>query len=225
MVASLLLTLAAYLLAAALHARVRHPLTNPVGLAVAALAALVASGALPLDAYRNGTNVLVELLRPTVVALGWLLYRERHWLWRNGPAVLASVLAGSATSLVATPLLARALGAGDALQRALALKSVTSPIAATIAPGLGADADLAVALIIATGIYGAVVGVATVRALGVRDPFDVGLALGTNSHGIGTARAVVLGGTAAAAAGLAMVLMGIATSLLAPVAFSLLGLR
>ena len=80
------------------------------------------------------------------------------------------------------------------------------------------------ALIITTGIYGAVVGAATLRALGVREPFAVGLALGTNSHGIGTARAVGLGGIAAAAAGLAMVLMGLATSLLAPLAFRWLGL-
>lgn len=223
--APLLITLAAFAAATALHALVRHPLTNPVGLAVAAIVVLVLAGGTDLDAYRRGNAALVWLLRPTVVALGWLLYRERRWLARHAAAVLAAVLAGSLTSLLVTPLLARALGAGPELQRALALKSVTSPIAAGIAPRLGVDADLAVALIIATGIYGAVVGVATLRRLGVRDPFLTGLALGTNSHGIGTARAVALGGAAGAAGGLAMVLMGVATALLAPWALALLGLR
>jgi len=222
--APLIVTAAAYALATLLQRRLRHPLTNPVGLSVAALIVVVLSGRMELGAYRDGTRGLVWLLRPTVVALGWLLYRERGWLARHAAAVVAAVLAGSLTSLVATPLLARAMGGGAGLQRALALKSVTSPIAAGIAPRLGIDADLAVALIIATGIYGAVVGVYTLRRLGVRDAFLSGLALGTNSHGIGTARAMGLGGAAGAAGGLAMVLMGLATALLAPWALRLLGL-
>jgi putative effector of murein hydrolase len=188
--------------------------------------ALVALGALPLDAYRRGAAPLVWALRPAVVALGWLLYRQRAELRRWALPLAGGVVAGSAVSLVVTPLLARWLDAPPLLQTALALKSVTSAVAVDLAARVGADAALTVPFVIVTGILGAAFGPPLLRRVLPGSPPARGLAVGTNSHGIGTAAVAEReeGELPAALAGLAMAGSAVATGLLAPFAFALLGL-
>lgn len=225
LVAALLGTIVVYFAAERLDVRVRRPWTNPVGLTVLAWVMVVGLTALPLRSYELGTRPLTWALRPAVVALGWLMYRQREALWRLARPLLAGVLSGTVVSLLLTPVLARALGADVVLQRALALKSVTSAVGVDLAGRVGADAALAVPFIIVTGILGAALGPWLLRRVGVRRPETIGVAVGTNSHGIGTAAVAATGHELAVAlSGLAMGLAAVATALLAPVAFALLGL-
>lgn len=222
---ALLLTIGVYLLAERIDVRARVPWTNPVGVTVLVLVMIVALSPLRLETYERGTAVLTWLLRPAVVALGWLMYRQREHLRRWTWPLLAGTVVGSAVSLVATPLAARALGADATLQRALALKSVTSAVGVDLAGRLGADAALTVPLIIATGIFGAAFGPWWLRALRYRSPETIGVAVGTNSHGIGTAAiAAREGQLATSLSGLAMGLTAVVTALLGPWALALLGL-
>jgi len=221
---ALVATVLVYLLAARLYRRWPGPFTNPVGLTELALILLLKGTGYPLERYQTETWPLVALLKPAVVALGWVAWRERARLAGRLLPFGLGLFAGSAASLVLTPLLARALGAGPELQKALVLKSVTSAVAVDLAPRLGVNAELAVPLIIAAGILGAALGPWWLDRLGVRDPLARGTALGTASHGIGTARAAEEGALALAAAGLAMAAAGLVTALLAPPVLRLLGL-
>lgn len=222
---ALALTVSVYLLAERLDARARAPWTNPVGIAVVLLVAVVALSPLRLEDYDRGTTVLTWLLRPAVVALGWLMYRQREALRRWVVPLSIGTVIGSTVSLITTPLAARALGADATLQRALALKSVTSAVGVDLAGRLGADAALTVPLIIATGIFGAAFGPWWLRLLRFREPATIGVAVGTNSHGIGTAAvAAHEGPLATALSGLAMGLTAVVTALLGPWALALLGL-
>jgi len=223
-VLALVVTLAVYALADRLDARVRRPWTNPVALTVAALIVVVGSGVIPLPAYREGTEPLVWALRPAVVALGWLMHRQRATLRRYAWPLLGGATFGGAVSLIVTPAIARALGADPTLQAALALKSVTSAVGVDLAQRVGADAALTVPLVILTGIVGAVIGPPLLRALRFREG-PLGVAVGTNSHGIGTAALAGRESDAATAlSGLAMATTAVASGLLAPLAFALLGL-
>ncbi len=221
---ALAVTLATYAVADRLDARIRRPWTNPVALTVVALIFVVGSGAIPLPAYRQGTEPLVWALRPAVVALGWLMHRQRATLRRYAWPLLAGAACGSAVSLIVTPAIARALGADPTLQAALALKSVTSAVGVDLAERVGADAALTVPLVILTGIVGAVIGPPLLRAARFGSA-PLGVAVGTNSHGIGTAALAGRESEAATAlSGLAMAFTAVVSGLLAPLAFSLLGL-
>jgi putative effector of murein hydrolase len=223
-VLSLAFTLAVYVAAERLARRVRSPWTNPVGLTVVAGIALVALGPASLPAYERGTARLVWALRPAVVALGWLAYLQRDVLRRWAGPLLVGSTVGSTVSLLATPLLARWAGADPVLQTALALKSVTSAVGVDLAGRVGADAALTVPLVIVTGVLGAAFGPPLLRALGVEET-AAGIALGTNSHGIGTAALAGEGRAAGAAlSGLAMAVTAVASGVLAPLALALLGL-
>ncbi|MEX2501328.1 MAG: LrgB family protein, partial [Trueperaceae bacterium] len=184
---ALLGTIITFVLAERLHAFWPVPWTNPVGLTVAAWVAGVAVTGLTLSDYQAGTQPLVWILRPAVVALGWVMYRQRRALGRWAVPLLGGVVLGTAVSLVVTPLLARWLGAGPELQAALALKSVTSAVGVDLAGRVGADAALTVPLIIVTGILGAAFGPLLLRRGLGSGTEAVGIAVGTASHGIGTA--------------------------------------
>ena len=74
---------------------------------------------------------------------------------------------------------------------------------------------------ILTGVIGAMLGTYTMNALGVRNWAARGFAMGTASHGLGTARALQVNETAGAFAGLAMGLNALATAVLLPLLWRL----
>ena len=114
------------------------------------------------------------------------------------------------------------LGASPATLLSLAPKSVTTPVAMGISEGLGGLPSLTAVLVILTGIVGAMLGPAVLKLLCIEDPAAQGMAMGTASHGIGTARALQLGELAGAFAGLAMGLNALATALLLPLLWRLM---
>jgi putative effector of murein hydrolase len=89
---------------------------------------------------------------------------------------------------------------------------------------LGGLPSLTAVLVILTGMLGAMLGPFVMTRLGVTDWRARGLAMGTASHGIGTARAVQVNPVAGAFAGLAMGLNALATALLLPILWRWAGL-
>jgi putative effector of murein hydrolase len=71
-------------------------------------------------------------------------------------------------------------------------------------------------MVVLTGVVGAVVGPVVLRILGLGSGIVFGYAMGTASHGIGTARALEAGELEGAASSLALCLNGIATALFTP---------
>jgi putative effector of murein hydrolase len=87
---------------------------------------------------------------------------------------------------------------------------------------LGGLPSLTAVLVILTGIVGAMLGPLVLNLIGVRDWAARGLAMGTASHGIGTARALQVSEVAGAFSGLAMGLNALATAILLPLIWQLL---
>ena len=221
-------TLALFAAARALHRKTRFFLLNPVLLSVAVLIVVLSLTRVPYESYMKGGQVFSFFLAPAVVALGLPLYRQLRRLSRASLPILASTAAGSLVGVLSAVLPAGLLGASPALLASLAPKSVTTPIAIGVSEVLGGLPPLTAAVVIGTGILGAVLGPPFLRAIGVRSPTAFGLAMGAAAHGIGTARALEEGEEAGAASGLALGLNGALTALAAPwllkLALGLLGL-
>lgn len=114
-----------------------------------------------------------------------------------------------------------AFGAPEDVVRSLAPKSTTVPVALGLSKQIGGMPALTAALTILTGIVGAILGQATVRAIRVRDDRALGLALGVASDGMGTARALQVSETAGAFASLDFALNATITAAVLPVLASL----
>jgi len=136
--------------------------------------------------------------------------------------MLAALLAGCATAIVSIVVLAQAVGLPGNVVLSMAPKSVTAGVAMGISDSLGADASLTAVAVILTGIIGAVVVTPLMDRIGITDFRARGFAAGLASHGIGTARAFQVDAVAGVFAGIAMGLNALVTSLLVPLAVTLL---
>jgi predicted murein hydrolase (TIGR00659 family) len=218
----LTLTLVAFQAGAWLYKRGGlNPLLNPVMIAVVLIVAVLVLTQTPYPTYFDGAQFVHFLLGPATVALAIPLYRQFEKVRRSALAILVSLLCGSATAAVSAVAIGWLLqGSTDALI-AIAPKSVTAPVAMGITEQLGGLPSLTAVLVIVTGITGAMLGPHVLKLVGVKDWAAHGLAIGTASHGIGTARAMQVNETAGAFAGLAMGLNALATALLLPLVWRL----
>jgi putative effector of murein hydrolase len=128
----------------------------------------------------------------------------------------AALLAGCVTAILSAVAIAWALGASSATIASLAPKSVTTPIAMAVSERLGGLPSLTAALVILTGIVGAMTVTPVLNVLKITDWRARGFAAGLAAHGIGTARAFQVNQMAGTFAGIAMGLNGLVTALLAP---------
>jgi predicted murein hydrolase (TIGR00659 family) len=219
----LTMTLAAWIVAdgVARLAR-RHPLANPVLIAILLVALLLRGTGTEYQTYFNGAQFVHFLLGPATVALGVPLYRNLNLVRLNLIPMLVALLVGSAVAIVSVVVIARALGAPQAVVVSLAPKSVTAGVAMALSEALGGLPALTAAMVVATGILGAIIVTPLMNVLGIRDYAARGFAVGLASHGIGTARAFSVSPIAGTFAGIAMGLNALVTALLVPLLVPLL---
>ncbi len=213
------LTLIVYALAQKLYARTRHILLNPVAVAVLAIIGLLLLGDIPYEDYAEGGRYILFLLGPSVVALGFPLYARRKEILARKLPILVGVFAGSLTSILSASGLAWLLGGSREVVLSLAPKSVTTPIAISIVEKIGGVPPLTAALVVVTGCLGAMCGPEFCRSIGIRDGAAMGLAVGTATHGVGTARMLEVDRLGGAISGLAIGLNGLTTAFLLPLLF------
>jgi predicted murein hydrolase (TIGR00659 family) len=200
----------------------RNPLLNPVLGAVLLVVAVLVLTDTDYATYFEGAQFVHFLLGPVTVALAVPLYRQWYHVRRSGLAITISLLAGSLTAILSAIAVAWIMGGSSELLASVASKSVTAPVGMAIAEELGGLPSLTAVLVLVTGIFGAMFGPSILNLIGVRDWRARGLAIGTASHGIGTARALQVNETAGAFSGLAMGLNALATALLLPIIWCIL---
>ncbi|MGG5885828.1 LrgB family protein [Falsiroseomonas sp. HC035] len=199
----------------------RHPLANPVLIAVALLAGGLLATGIEYRDYFTGAQFVHFLLGPATVALAIPLHRHFASVRKSAIAILLSVGLGGAFAAAAGVGIALAFGAAPEVAASLAPRSVTTPVAMGIAERIGGLPSLTAVVVILSGITGAALGPLVLNLVRVRDWRARGLAIGTASHGIGTARALSVDATAGAFSGLAMGLNAIASALLVPLLWRL----
>jgi predicted murein hydrolase (TIGR00659 family) len=218
----LTLTLAAFQIASFVFEKGgRNPLLNPVLGAVGLVVAVLAATGTDYATYFEGAQFVHFLLGPATVALAIPLYRQWHHVRASWLAIGASMLTGSLAAVTSAVAVLWFASSSETLMATIAPKSVTAPVAMGIAEELGGLPSLTAVLVIVSGIFGAMFGPLLLNLIGVKDWRARGLAIGTASHGIGTARALQVNETAGAFSGLAMGLNAMATALLLPLLWGL----
>lgn len=194
----------------------RNPIANPVLISVALVAALLWISGTDYQTYFNGAQFVHFLLGPATVALGVPLYRNLALVRANLAPMLAALVVGAIVAIISSVAVAAALGAPRVVLISLAPKSVTAGVAMAVSERLGGLPPLTAALVITTGIIGAIVVTPMMNALRIKDYAARGFAAGLASHGIGTARAFMVDPVAGVFAGVAMGLNAVVTPIIAP---------
>ena len=115
----------------------RHPLANTVAISAAILAALLLATHTDYQAFFAGAQFVHFLLGPATVALAIPLYRNIGRVRATLVPMGCALLVGSMTAIASAVLIGGLLGLPMAILASLAPKSVTTPIAMSLASDNG----------------------------------------------------------------------------------------
>ena len=204
-------TIFAYQAGVSIQKKVKHPLANPILIAVLLICTLLVIMDIPLEAYQEGGNLIYLFLAPATAALAVPIYKNWQILRLNWKPIIAGTMAGSFSSIVIVFALCKLFKVEESLTLSLLSKSVTTPIAVGITEQLGGIVPIAIAAVIFSGITGNIMAPFLVKVFRVEDPVAQGIGIGTASHAIGTTRAITMGELQGAMSGLAIGLSGLWT--------------
>lgn len=205
------LSLGTYFLGSWMKKKLQWRFLNPLLLSILLTVGGLLVCGVDYDSYYEGAKYLSYLLTPATVCLAVPLYEQFEVLKKNWQAVLAGILAGVAASLLSILAMAVLFALEHEEYVTFLPKSITTAIGMGVAEELGGYVPVTVAVIIITGVLGNVVAEPVLKLFHIREPVAKGIALGTASHAVGTARAMEMGEVEGAMSSLSIVVAGILT--------------
>ena len=205
-----LLTLAAFGLGVLINKRTGKAIFNPLLLGTAFVIVVLSVLNIPYDTYAASASPISYLLLPATVSLAVPLYEKWDLLCKNLVAIVAGVLAGVMASLFSV------LALDHEQYITLLPKSVTTAISMDVSRELGGIATLTGAIVILTGIVGALAAETVCKVFRITNPIAKGIGIGTASHAVGTSKALEIGEVEGAMSGLSVAVAGIMTAVLCP---------
>lgn len=184
---------------------------NPLLITTIVLIALLALTHVEYESYNASAKYISYFLTPATVALAVPLYEQMKLLKENLKAVACGLAAGVLTSLVSIWLLSMLFGLNHEQYVTLLPKSITTAIGMGVSEEMGGITAITVAVICVTGMIGDMTSEWLYKLLKIKNPIAKGLALGTASHAMGTAKAMEMGEVEGAMGSLAIVTAGLLT--------------
>ena len=163
----------------------------------------------------EGAQFVSLFLVPVTAMLGLSIYRQKKVLKEQFFPIVIGCLVGSLLSMGSTVILCRMLLLNNEIMSSLLPKSVTTAIALDLSDQLGGLRSVTLMAVIICGIGGAIIHPVVIKLLRLKDPVAIGVAFGTASHAIGTAKALEIGEVEGAVSGVAMGVAGICTVIIA----------
>lgn len=195
----------------------RKPYVNPVLISMVLLGTLLQLTNTSYATYFEGAQFVHFLLGPATVALAVPFWSNWQRVKTSALPILAALTVGSLVAMGSGVAIGALFGLPRDVLISLIPKAATSPVAIGVSEAIGGLPTLTVPLVLLTGVIGAIVTTPLLNLLRIRDYRGRGFATGVAAHGIGTARAFQVHGTAGAFAGIGMVLNAILTALIAPI--------
>ena len=194
---------------------------NPLLISIVFTVLLLICCQISYDKYYEGAKYISYFLTPATVCLAIPLYEQFELLKKNVKAIMAGILAGVISSVLTVLVVSIMFGFTHEEYVTFLPKSITTAIGMGVSEQLGGYVSITVAVIIMTGVLGNVIGESVCRIFKITEPIAKGVALGSASHAIGTARAMEMGEVEGAMSSLSIAVSGLITVVVAAV-FSML---
>lgn len=209
--AGVTISLMSYMSGIYLKKKFRLAILNPLLVSIVATIIVLQLGSIDYKVYNEGAKYLSWLLTPATVCLAIPLYEKISLLKNNLKAVAAGIITGVITSLTTVFVLAWIMGLNHAEYVTLLPKSITTAIGMGVSEELGGYVTITVAVIIVTGILGNVLAEPICKIFKINEPVAVGIAIGSSSHAVGTAKAMEMGDIEGAMSSLSIAVAGLLT--------------
>ena len=205
------LSLAAYEIGLLMKKKFKLAILNPLLIGTICVIGFFLIFRIDYEEYNEGAKYISYLLTPATVCLAVPLYEQLSLLKKNFMAVAVGILSGVLASLVSVLALAKLFDLNHQQYVTLLPKSITTAIGMGVSEELGGLVTITVAVIVITGILGNVIAEFICKIFKIHEPIAKGLALGTASHAIGTAKAMEMGQIEGAMSSLAIAVAGLLT--------------
>ncbi|MED1201723.1 LrgB family protein [Heyndrickxia acidicola] len=216
---SIVLTIILYMFSLYIARKFPSPLTAPVFISTILLISGLKTSHLTYHDFSTAKHWITSILGPATIALAIPLYKNRRLINSYLSSIGIGIVLGTSTTITTALLLAYCFRFPLFFIKSFSVKSITIPVASAVAKEIGADPVLVGALVMITGMMGAMFGPFYLKLMKVTHPVARGLSIGTISHGIGTSAAVKEGDLQGAVSGIGMGLSAILTSILVPFLF------
>ena len=207
----IVISLLAYEIGLAAQRKWKLAVLNPLLISIVLVIGFLIVFRVDYDSYNNSAQYLSYLLTPATVGLAIPLYLQLDLLKKNIGAILIGVLSGVLASLGSVLAMAVLFGLNHKQYVTMLPKSSTTAIGMGVSEELGGYVTITVAVIIITGVIGNMSAEFICKMFRIKSPISRGLAIGTASHAVGTARAMELGEVEGAMSSLAIVVCGLCT--------------
>ena len=205
------LSLAAYEIGLLMKKKFKLAILNPLLIGTICVIGFLLIFRIDYEEYNEGAKYISYLLTPATVCLAVPLYEQLSLLKKNFMAVAVGILSGVLASLVSVLALAKLFDLNHQQYVTLLPKSITTAIGMGVSEELGGLVTSTVAVSVITGRLGNVIAEFICKICKIQEPIAKGLALGTASHAIGTAKAMEMGQIEGAMSSLAIAVAGLLT--------------
>lgn len=211
MFAGVTVSLLAYIIGALLKKKFKLAIFNPLLISIVLTIIMLVIADIDYDVYAQGADYLSWFLTPATVCLAIPLYEQWELLKHNVKAVMLGIIAGVLASLTTVLVLSLIMHLSHEEYVTLLPKSITTAIGMGVSEELGGYVTITVAVIIVTGVIGNIFGELICKIFRITEPISKGIAFGSASHAIGTAKAMELGDVEGAMSSLSIAVSGILT--------------
>ncbi|KAG2202315.1 hypothetical protein INT47_010763 [Mucor saturninus] len=161
-------------------------------------------------AWPGAGDILSATMDVSIISMAFNVYKCRPDSFREWMIVCFSVAPMAFLVMFVTPLFAHGIGCTPADSIVWSSRSVTTAIGMVIGNILGANQSVVTCIIVFTGIMGPLVGPTLLKLARVKDDdfMTIGITMGSNSHGVGTAYLISKNPKASGLASIAFALFG-----------------
>lgn len=171
---------------------------------------------IPYSNYKIGADIITFFVAPATVVLAVPLYKNLEIIKKYFLPILLGCIVGISIGVIIGIFLCNIFGINKEIILSMLPKSVTSAIGYEISKKIGAITEIAMVFIVICGIIGYSVGELIFKIFKIDDKVAKGVALGSCSHVLGTAKAMEIGEIEGSIATVSISISGILAVILIP---------
>lgn len=214
---SMIITIGSYLLTLTIYRKYKKNWLNPLYTGSALLILILFIFHIHGETYQQVNFLFNQLMQLAVVTLAVPLYKQWSFLKKNYKKIFAGVTCGTLFGVASVIALGQLFHLNEQLQASLIPRSVTLPIALTIATDLGGLTSTTIIFVIISALFSVMIGPKLLQHFGIKSKSAKGLAMGTTAQMLGANRSFGWGEEEGAMGNVAMTTSALFLAILVPI--------
>ncbi len=214
---AIVMSLAYYMLGIVLKRKFKLAIFNPLIVASLLTIATIAIFRIDMEVYNTAGSYISFILTAATVCYGMLLYEELNVLKTHFKAIIVGILVGIGVTMASILLLSILFKLPHEQYVSLLPKNITTAIGLDVSEANGGVPSITIVWILITGNLGNAIAEPVIKMFKIDEPVARGVAIGSSSHAVGTAKALEIGEVEGAISGLSLAVTGLISVVVAAV--------